>query len=250
MLAALQSWPSGQESVRCRLHLVNENLTRFTEKFLSGDTRVLPTDALQSDTCHATYSRLPPWSPIGEIPPDGPPVASLDIGYISTDAIFYSPPPLTPGGYVQSQAYVPTLLPGAISDTNQQRHSHVIGFYVMLSRPGSYAAPDFVYLFSVVVNSRYSADGGIKAYGSAELIKSVDLLLRNFLAFFRPYASASAYAGIRQYYIAPPPPREREIRSHWQLEVSRVHPDGAENRLRMHRGIAAPAFLPSLYIGR
>jgi len=74
-----------------RLHLANENLTRFAEKFLSGDMRVLPTDTLQSDTCHATYSRLPLGHPL-EVPPDGPPVASPDIGYILTNAILLTPP--------------------------------------------------------------------------------------------------------------------------------------------------------------
>lgn len=47
---------------------------------------------------------------------------------------------------------------GHLCDTNQQRHSHVIGFYVMLSSPGvalllRVAAADSVYLFSVEVNS-------------------------------------------------------------------------------------------------
>lgn len=120
---------------------------------------------------------------------------------------------------------------GHLCDTNQQRHSHVIGFYVMLSSPGvalllRVAAADSVYLFSVEVNSWYSAGGGIKASRSAELIKRSILLREKLPCFFRerPYfVSVYIYIYIyihrtlRRHLTAPPAtPHERE----WsQLEV-------------------------------
>lgn len=170
-----------------RLHLANENLTRFTGKFLAlGCPRahrtlvLLPTDArfkVTRATATERNSRPVPSRP-SPVPPSPalrsscghsrsvrppPPsrgVATLDIGDIHLDGVSStrgtpSPPflppsfsPFIPDGHFRSRGCVPAPSAGASSpsplplrgpsrDTNQQRHSHVIGFYVMLSRPGS-----------------------------------------------------------------------------------------------------------------
>lgn len=192
--------------------------------------RFLPTDALQSDTCHGETKLCPlPHRPLGHQLGSSSDLWPTVAAPLLTSDTFrrYRRATLTPSSFrpsflpperFRSRAYVPAPPPGAISDTNQQRHSHVIGFYVMLSSPGVAAAPDSVYLFSVEVNSRYSAGGGIKASGSAELIKRSDPSTENFLAFFqRPrshrHPRALACATAR---------RKSEIRSHWQLEVARA----------------------------
>jgi len=156
------------------------------------------------------------------------------------------PPPFSP--HSRRAFSIPSLRSGAIPGGHlwyQSTEAFPRNWFLRnVKQAGSYAAPDFVYLFSVVVNSRYSAGGGIKAYGSAELIKSVDLLLRNFLAFFQ----ASVRIGIRVRWHPPLLQKRDPI-----ALATRSFTDASgwvENRLRMHREIAALAFSLSPYVGR
>lgn len=165
----------------------------------------LPTDALQSDTCHATSSPspvYPPRPPLEHSFPSSPRSlggrrTALDIGYIS---MVPARTPFSPSTTNRRAFSIPRLRSRATPEGHlwyQSTEAFPRNWFLRnVKQPESCcAAPDFVYLFSVEVNSRYLAAGGrIKASGSAELIKQT-ILLRNFLAFFeRPRTPTSAYA--------------------------------------------------------